>query len=84
MLIFDLEANGLYQDATRIHCIAYHDSTIDETLSFNDECPGKGMSNSITTAVMDLAQADYIVVTISLAMIYPLSGNFIHSSNQLG
>ena len=37
MLIFDLEANGLYQDATRIHCIAYHDSTIDETLSFNDE-----------------------------------------------
>ena len=61
MLIFDLEANGLYQDATRIHCIAYHDSTIDETLSFNDECPGKGMSNSITTAVMDLAQADYIV-----------------------
>ena len=61
MLIFDLEANGLYQDATRIHCIAYHDSTIDETLSFNDEFPGKGMSNSITTAVMDLAQADYIV-----------------------
>ena len=61
MLIFDLEANGLYQDATQIHCIAYHDSTIDETLSFNDEYPGKGMSNSITTAVMDLAQADYIV-----------------------
>ena len=58
-IIFDLEANGLYQDATRIHCIAYYDSAADQTFSFNDECPGKGMSSPITTALGYMAQAAY-------------------------
>ena len=60
-IIFDLEANGLYQDATRIHCIAYYDSAANETFSFNDECPGKGMSSPITTALSYMAQADYLI-----------------------
>jgi hypothetical protein len=60
-LIFDLEANGLLYDVTQIHCIAYHDSELDEIISFNDECPGKGMSSPIVRAVQYLEQADVIV-----------------------
>ena len=59
--IFDLEANGLYHDATQIHCIAYYDSEIDEIVSFNDECPGKGMSSPIVRAVQYIQQADVII-----------------------
>ena len=61
ILIFDLEANGLYKDVTRIHCIAYYDPEIKETLSFNDEYPGKGMSSPIVRAVQYLGQADVII-----------------------
>ena len=60
-LIFDLEANGLYKDVTRIHCIAYYDSEVKEILSFNDECPGKGMSSPIVRAVQYIEQADVII-----------------------
>ena len=60
-LIFDLEANGLYNDVTRIHCLAYYDSDMDEIHSFNDECPGKGMSSPIVRAIQYLEQAKVIV-----------------------
>ncbi len=60
-LIFDLEANGLYDDATQIHCISYYDSDRDEIDSFNDECPGKGMSTPVTQAVCLLQHAKVIV-----------------------
>ena len=60
-IIFDLEANGLYHDATQIHCIAYYDSELDEILSFNDECPGKGMSSPIVRAIQYIEQASTIV-----------------------
>ena len=60
-IIFDLEANGLYHDATQIHCIAYYDSELDEILSFNDECPGKGMSSPIIRAIQYIEQASVIV-----------------------
>jgi len=60
-LIFDLETNGLLNDVTQIHCIAYHESDRDEISSFNDECPGKGMSSSITNAVCYLQHADCII-----------------------
>ncbi len=59
-LIFDLEANGLYNDATQIHCIAYYDDELDEILSFNDECPGKGMSSPIVRAIQYIQQASVI------------------------
>ena len=60
-LIFDLEANGLYHDVTQIHCIAYYDSELDEVLSFNDECPGKGMSSPVVRAIQYIQQAEVIV-----------------------
>ena len=60
-LIFDLEANGLLHDVTQIHCIAYHDSDTDEVHSFNDECPGKGMSSPVVRAIQYLEQAEVIV-----------------------
>ena len=36
-IIFDLETNGLLNDATRIHCIALHCCENDTTESYNDE-----------------------------------------------
>ena len=67
-LIFDLEANGLYKDVTRIHCIAYYSSETDEIESFNDECHwtndrpgGKGMSSPIVRAIQYIEQAEVIV-----------------------
>ena len=60
-IVFDLESNGLYHDATQIHCIAYYDSDLDEILSFNDECPGKGMSSPIIRAVQYIEQAGIII-----------------------
>ena len=36
-LVFDLETNGLLNDATRIHCISLHWSEDDRIESFNDE-----------------------------------------------
>ena len=61
VIVFDLEANGLYYDATHIHCIAYYDTNLDEILSFNDECPGKGMSSPIVRAIQYIEQASVIV-----------------------
>ena len=60
-LVFDLETDGLLHDATKIHCIAIYDSETKETTSYNDECPGKGMSNPVVRAVQYLQQADSIV-----------------------
>ena len=61
VIVFDLEANGLYYDATHIHCIAYYDTHIGEILSFNDECPGKGMSSPVVRAIQYIEQASFIV-----------------------
>jgi len=41
-IIFDLETNGLLNDATRIHCIALHWCEDNSTESFNDEPYGDG------------------------------------------
>jgi len=60
-LIFDLEANGLYNDATHIHCIAYYDKELGDYISFNDECPGKGMSSPIVRAIQYIEQAKVII-----------------------
>ena len=59
-IIFDLEANGLYNDVSQVHCIAYYDESIDQILSFNDECPGKGMSSPIVRAIQYIEQASII------------------------
>ena len=66
-IIFDLETNGLLNDATRIHCIALHWCKENFTESYNDE---KYASNpkelpmaaaSITTALGWLETADVLV-----------------------
>tara|TARA_Y100000401_G_scaffold94074_1_gene80503 strand:+ start:274 stop:846 length:573 start_codon:yes stop_codon:yes gene_type:complete len=61
IIIFDLETNGLLNDATRIHCIANNYVEDNETVSFNDESPGKGMSSPVVRAIQHLEMADFIV-----------------------
>ena len=67
-IVFDLETNGLLNDATRIHCVALHWCDDDRTESFNDEKytddPKElpmGGSYSITTALSYLELADTLV-----------------------
>jgi len=60
-IIFDLETNGLLNDASHIHCAVLNYLDTNETLSYNDECPGKGMSSPVVRAVQHLEMADYII-----------------------
>ena len=60
-LVFDLETDGLLNDVTKIHCIAIYDSETNKTTSYNDECPGKGMSEPVVRAIQYLEQAESIV-----------------------
>ena len=41
-IVFDLETNGLLNDATRIHCVALNWCSDDRTETFNDEAYGDG------------------------------------------
>ena len=72
MVVFDLETNGLLNDATRIHCIALHWGEDDRTETFNDEPYGDGTFDikedapmagnySITTGLGWLEVADVLV-----------------------
>ncbi len=68
VIVFDLETNGLLNDATRIHCISFYSIETNEIQSFNDEkyadnpkdLPMAGQY-SVTTALGWLECADYIV-----------------------
>ena len=67
-IVFDLETNGLLNDATQIHCIALHWQDLDHTESYNDEPYTKspkdlpmGSGYSITTGLSWLELADVIV-----------------------
>ena len=60
-IIFDLETNGLLNDASHIHCAVLHYCETNDTASYNDECPGKGMSSPVVRAVQHLEMADYII-----------------------
>ena len=71
-IVFDLETNGLLNDATRIHCAALHWGEDDRTESFNDEPYGDGTYDikeeapmagnyAIHTALQWLETADVIV-----------------------
>ena len=70
-IIFDLETNGLLNDATRIHCISLYWYNDERNESFNDEpygdpktikedCP-MASNYSITTAIGFLQDADYLI-----------------------
>ena len=56
-LVFDIETNGLLQDVTTIHCLAIHDLSTDQTLSYNDE----GNQEPIVRGIQRLADADQII-----------------------
>ena len=67
-IVFDLETNGLLNDATRIHCLALHWCEDNRTETFNDEKYAEApkelpmASNySITTALGYLEVADILV-----------------------
>tara|TARA_R100000329_G_scaffold54244_1_gene49474 strand:- start:22 stop:600 length:579 start_codon:yes stop_codon:yes gene_type:complete len=71
-IVFDLETNGLLNDATRIHCISLYWCEDDRTESFNDEPYGDGTfcikedapmggNYSITTALGYLEVADVLI-----------------------
>ena len=60
-IIFDLEANGLLNNATHIHCIVLNYGKQNQFDSYNDESPGKGMSSPVVRAVQHLEMADYII-----------------------
>ena len=67
-IILDLEANGLYNDVTHIHCIAYYSSESNQIESYNDECNWKdpdprlkGMSSPVIRAIQHIEQAAFIV-----------------------
>ena len=66
-IVFDLEANGLLNNASRIHCMALHYCDADDTETFNDEKISNDakylpMGNrSLTTGITALEVADTIV-----------------------
>ena len=67
-IVFDLETNGLLNDATRIHCMALHWCEDDTTKTYNDERYAENPKElpmaanySITTALCHLQDADYLV-----------------------
>ena len=61
-VLFDLETNGLLtDDDTRIHCAVLHYLESGRTETYNDECPGKGLSTPIIRAVQYLQLADTII-----------------------
>ena len=67
-MIFDLETNGLLNNAERIHCISIYHYNTEQFESFNDEKYAENpkelpmASNySITTAISHLEIADYLI-----------------------
>ena len=61
MLVFDLETDGLLNDATQIHCVAIYDTETNQTSVYNDQCPGQGMSNPVVRGIQTLEDSDCIV-----------------------
>ena len=60
-IVFDLETNGLLENATHIHCIVLNYVKENRTTTFNDEKIGKGMSSPVVRAIQYLEDADYII-----------------------
>jgi hypothetical protein len=56
-LIFDIETNGLYDDATCIHCLGVYDLDTKQTFVYNDQ----GDKEPITRGVQLLEEADHLI-----------------------
>ena len=52
-LIFDCETDGLYDQATKVHCIVIYDINLKQTFSYGPD--------SITAALAHLATADVLI-----------------------
>ena len=83
-IIFDLEANGLLNNATHIHCIVLKHVEQNYTDTFNDECPGKGMSSPVVRAVQHLEMADLIIGHNILGYDLPLIKSIFPFFNPTG
>jgi len=83
-VVFDLEANGLLHNANEIFCVAlyWHDEDIME--SFNDQCPGKGMSSPVVRSLQWLETADIIVGHNIIGYDIPLIKSIYHWFNPTG
>ena len=56
-LVFDLETDGLLKDVSTIHCLAIHDLTTKETITYNDE----GNQEPIVRGLQRLYDADCVI-----------------------
>ena len=56
-LVFDLETDGLLKDVSTIHCLAIHDLTTKETLTYNDE----GNQEPVVRGLQRLYDADCVI-----------------------
>ena len=90
-MIFDLEANGLVNDATRIHCVSLYWSDTDISETFNDEKYSEkakelpmGSNYSITTALTQLEVADVLVGHNIIGYDIPLIKRIYHWFNPRG
>ena len=83
-LVFDIETDGLLNDATQIHCITIYDSETKTTTAYNDECPGKGMSDSVLRAVQFIEQAESIVGHNCIGFDIPIIRKFYPFFNYCG
>ena len=84
-IVFDLETNGLLNDATRIHCVSLYSNETDTIESYNDEKYSDtpkdlpmGGNYSITTALSWLECADYIVGHNIINFDIPIIKKFYH------
>ena len=90
-MIFDLETNGLVNDATRIHCASLYWEEDDRTESFNDEPYAASPKDlpmasnySITTALGWLEVADVLVGHNIVGFDIPVIKNIYHWFNPGG
>ena len=93
-IVFDLETNGLLNDATRIHCVALHWCKDDRIESFNDEpygspntikedCPMAG-NYAIHTALQWLETADVLIGHNIIGFDIPIIKGIYHWFNPTG
>ena len=90
-IVFDLETNGLLNDATRIHCISLYSNETNTIESFNDEKYADNPKDlpmaghySITTALGWLEGADTIIGHNIIGFDIPIIQKFYHWFNPRG
>ena len=90
-IVFDLEANGLLNDATRIHCIALHWCENNISESYNDEKYSESpkelpmaSGHSITTALSWLETADILIGHNIIGFDIPVAKSLYNWFNPIG